>query len=140
MPATWLIWRRACLPAAADDDLIEELRSHLEDCAYNLRLQGLSPLQSEQEALRRFGEPDDLVSAYTALPAQHHPGSIGRRWRARGAGLALVLALASAATLGGGMAAAAFNSDHPASAATPRHSTVTTSSHQQSHTAAEQHR
>jgi hypothetical protein len=107
---------------AEQDELIEELRTHLEECAYDLQLQGLSAAQSEAEAMRRLGTADDIAAAFAK--ARH--GTPMRRsrlmsLRARGAGLATVLALALAGTAGGGMAAAALGSAH-AAAAVVRHS------------------
>jgi hypothetical protein len=107
---------------AEQDELIEELRTHLEECAYDLQLQGLSAAQSADEAMRRLGSSDDIA---TALGKARHGNHIRRSrlmsLRARGAGLATVLALALVGTAGGGMAAAALGSGH-AAAAVVRHS------------------
>ena len=50
--------------AALDDDAAEELCAHLEDAARDLQLRGLDPPASRYEALRRFGQPEDIGAAF----------------------------------------------------------------------------
>jgi hypothetical protein len=121
---------RAAGTQTEQDELIEELRTHLEECAYDLQLQGLSEAQSEGEAMQRLGSADDIAAA---LGKARH-GNLMRRsglmgLRARGAGLATVLALALAGTAGGGMAAAALGSAHAAAAVVRHTEQVTHVSH-----------
>ena len=39
------------------------MRGHLEDAARDLQMAGLSPCESEREAVRRFGAPDEVAGA-----------------------------------------------------------------------------
>jgi hypothetical protein len=94
------------------DDLIEELRTHLEECAHDLQLQGLSVAESEREALHRFGPPADLAAAFAAQRRSPAPFLGAMSFRARGAGLAAMLALGLAGTVGGGIAAASLGAVH----------------------------
>lgn len=53
-------------PARAAE-LSEEVRGHLEDAARDLQMAGLSPLESELEAVRRFGLPEEIAAALAPM-------------------------------------------------------------------------
>ena len=97
------------------DETLEEVRGHLEDAAHELQMAGFSRADSEREAVRRFGEPDEIAAAMTHA----------RKREARRDGrLAAVLVAATLLLLGGN--AVAFANTHtprahrPATAAVSR--------------------
>ena len=51
------------VPPARVAELSEEVRAHLEDAARDLQMAGLSPRESEREAVRRFGLPEEIAAA-----------------------------------------------------------------------------
>src|SRR5581483_9115523 len=57
-------------PARAAE-LSEEVRGHLEDAARDLQMAGLPPCESEHEAVRRFGLPEEIAAALA--PARNAP-------------------------------------------------------------------
>lgn len=90
-------------------EVTEEVQGHLEDAARDLQMAGLSPYESEREAIRRFGTPDEISGALIRAE---------RAWRqsrasARGL-LAATLAAAALAALGAGAVAAAHTPSAPA--------------------------
>jgi hypothetical protein len=87
--------------SALDDDAAEELRAHLEDAANDLQLRGLDPAASRDEALRRFGQPEDIGAAFVRARRVKRLGFYGPRSLVA----ALVVAL-SLAVLGGSAVAA----------------------------------
>jgi len=102
--------------AALDDDAVEELRAHLEDAATDLQLRGLDPSASRREALRRFGQPEDIGAAFVRARRIKRLGLYGPRSLLA----ALVVAL-SLAVLGGGAVAAARVPRQTMRQGTPRH-------------------
>ena len=60
---------RACLPLprAQARELADEVRAHLEDSARDLQMAGLAPLESEREAVRRCGPPDQIAVVVTQM-------------------------------------------------------------------------
>jgi len=60
---------------AAELDLIEELRGHLEDAAQELQLSGMRRQESEREAMRRLGCPEVIATAFRRerRRSSHHP-------------------------------------------------------------------
>lgn len=97
------------------DETVEEVRGHLEDAAHELQMAGFNRADSEREAVRRFGEPDEIAAAMTRAR---------KREARRDARLAAVLVAATLLLLGGN--AVAFANTHtshayrPATAGAPR--------------------
>ncbi len=92
---------RLPLPPTQAQELADEVRAHLEDAARDLQMAGLTPQDSEREALRRCGPPEQIVATVAQM----------RRWesrRATGPRLATALLVAAVAlvALGGNVASA----------------------------------
>jgi hypothetical protein len=90
---------------ATDADASEELRAHLEDAAHDLERAGVAPDESEREAIRRLGSPEEVAVAFAAERREYRRGS-----------RPLIAALLAATTLAilGGSAVAAANTPAPA--------------------------
>jgi hypothetical protein len=48
------------MPLAAEREVVDELRAHLDDARESLEAEGLDPEQAEREAMARLGSPDAL--------------------------------------------------------------------------------
>lgn len=86
-------------PAGAAE-LVEEVRAHLEDAAHDLQMAGVALLESEREAVRRCGPPEEIAQAHRC-----------ERRRAGRPVVAMLVAMAVLIVAFGGSAAA---SAHPA--------------------------
>jgi len=51
---------RLRMPLAAEREVLDELRAHLDDARESLEAEGLDPAQAEREAMARLGSPDAL--------------------------------------------------------------------------------
>jgi anti-sigma factor RsiW len=96
---------RARLPITPSQaaEVAEEVQGHLEDAARDLQMGGLSPSESEHEAIRRFGPADEIADALVRAERARRQ----RRASTRGL-VAAMLAAAALAALGGSAAASAY--------------------------------
>lgn len=119
---------RLPLPPFHASEVAEEVRGHLEDAARDLQMAGLTPGESEREAVRRFGAPEEVAGALVRAERARR----GQR-RARTRGLvAATLAAAALAALGGSAVASAYTP--PASAGLHHTHTIVVRGHDALHT------
>lgn len=85
-------------------EVAEEVRGHLEDAARDLQMGGLSPSESEREAVRRFGSADEIAGAL----ARAERARRRQRWASTRGLVAVTLTAAALAALGGSAAASAY--------------------------------
>lgn len=118
---------RLPLPPLRAAEVAEEVRGHLEDAARDLQMRGLTPHESEREAVRRFGAPEEIAG----VVARAERAQRGQR-RARTRGLVTAtLAAAVLAALGGSAVASAYTP--PASAGLRGAHTTIVRSHSAAH-------
>ena len=70
---------QACLgdlPPGVQQDVVEELRDHLEDRAFNLQLRGISKEASMSETIERFGEAREVGAALRDVHGQSSWGEV----------------------------------------------------------------
>lgn len=106
---------RLILPRAQAAEFADEVRAHLEDAARDLQMSGLDPRESEREAVRRFGPPDEIAAAARTQHSQRRLLSLSisttrSTMHARPL-VALMAAIIVLAALGGNVASA-YTSSH----------------------------
>ncbi len=77
---TYLAKLQACLgdlPPFVQQDVVEELRGHLEDRTHSLQLQGISGETSMSEAIERFGEAGEVGAALRDVHGRVSWGKVG---------------------------------------------------------------
>lgn len=89
------------LPPTQAQELADEVRAHLEDAARDLQMAGLTPQDSEREALRRCGPPEQIVAAVTQMRRWESRRTTGPRLAA-----AMLVAAVTLVALGGNVASA----------------------------------
>jgi hypothetical protein len=107
---------RLPLPNCQAQELADEVRAHLEDAARDLQMAGLAPQESEREAVRRCGPPEQIVAALTQARRSER-----RRSSAAGPRLfaALLVAAVTLAALGGNVASAYTSGAHSGARSAP---------------------
>lgn len=95
-----------------DDETAEEMRAHLEDACYDLRMAGLNPQESAREAVRRFGPSADISLLFARERQERRRDLRARRARSLLASLLVAAALA------------ALGTDAVTAARAPHHTTV----------------
>lgn len=98
-----------------NEQIIRELRSHLQASQYDLELSGCPPERAAQESVRRFGDPDDVAEMLSLVHRRRAPRF--------GAVLVLTIALGGlSAWLGTSGTFAALNQPRHHTHALTRHS------------------
>lgn len=100
---------RLTIPRTQAAELSDEVRGHLEDAARDLQMAGLGPRESELEAIRRFGPPDDIATAVLQTRRTERRQAARRGTRMAGAVLAAAIVLAA---LSGNVASAYTSGSH----------------------------
>lgn len=77
---SYLAELQACLgglPPGVQQDVIEELRSHLEDRVHSLQLRGISKGASMSQAIERFGQAGEVGAALRDVHGRMSWGKVG---------------------------------------------------------------